>query len=243
MPRCTHSKTRPVPRTASAESFWSKARGRIQTTHLQQCSGHHVRFGKIPHGLPAQPAQRLSTEPSTTSNTSYWNKLVSKGERALEHNLHFNRPLQWVSEGLQRYKKRLQEQPFWMETPPTALGSAAEGSGEGRVSWSVANTAVYGGYAFPRVCFSREHETHNFIAHFPSPPTGNFSYFLAKKTHPQNNQQPHQLRWFPTRLPSLRSSCQYRDQPGLFRQLKSGLTSSPLEWIKEFKRGENWEIF
>lgn len=138
----------------------------------------------------------------------------------------------------------------WMETLCTALGSAAEGSGEGRVSWYVASTAVYGGYAFPRVCLNREHEAHNFIVHFPSPPTRNFSYFLKKKTNQNQTKkstpkQPtaHQPRWFDTRLPPLRSSCQYRDQPGLFRQLKSGLTSSPLEWIKECKKGENWEIF
>lgn len=75
---------------------------------------------------------------------------------------------------------------------------------------------------------------------------------FSEKKNPNPNQtkkstpkQPtaHQPRWFHTRLSPLRSSCQYRDQPGLFRQLKSGLTSSPLEWIKECKKGENWEIF
>lgn len=90
-----------------------------------------------------------------------------------------------VSQGLERHKNRLQEWPFWMETPPTALGSAAEGSGEGRVSWSVANTAVYGGYAFPRVCFNRARDSQFHGSLSLSTHRELFIYSGKKKTYPK----------------------------------------------------------
>lgn len=178
-------------------------------TVLHQCSGHHVRFGNIPHGLTAQAAQHPSTEPSTTSNISYCHKQL------LEHLQH---------QSLEQTGEQTGErQPALQQAPPVGVSRAEEvqnriqdspsgwkhslqhsalcrGEREGRVSWSVASTAVYGGYAFPRVCFNREHETHNFIVHFPSPPTGNFSYFLVKNP-PQNNQQLTKLGGFQTGSP------------------------------------------
>jgi len=64
----------------------------------------------------------------------------------------------------QRDKSWAPAQPFY-GGPGTAavLSPCAWGRVEGRVSWSVANTAVppVKDIAFPRVCFISEHETHN----------------------------------------------------------------------------------
>lgn len=180
-----------------------------------------MRFGNFPWPH--------STEPSTTSNNRYKQELQQHQslEQTGEQKGDRQAALQQASPaGILRGVEQDPGQPCWMETPPTALSSVQRGVG--RVSWSVASTAVYGGYAFPRVCFNREHETHSFMFTFPLHPPGTSDIFWEKNPL-QKQPTAHQPRWFPNRLPSLRGSCPYRVQPGLFRQLKSGLTSSPLE--------------
>lgn len=113
---------------------------------------------------------------------------MSKGERTLEHNLHLNRQLQWVSQGVKRYEKRNQEQPFWMEVLPTALSSCCTGErgGKGFLVRGQYCCSSHGGYAFPRVCFNREHETHNFHNSLSLSTHWEFFHVFWKKNPPQN---------------------------------------------------------
>lgn len=141
-----------------------------------------MRSSNSPRVLTAQPANSPSTEPSTTSNTS----LPEKTD-APEHNLHLNRPLQWVSQGVKRYEKRNQEQPLWMETLPVALNSCCTGErgGKGFLVRGQYCCSSYGGYAFPRACFNGEHKTHNF--HSSLSPSTRWEFFtFSGKTPPQN---------------------------------------------------------
>lgn len=185
---------------------------------------------------PPSPQSTASTEPSTTSNTNHCHKLVSKG--GTQPAPQQAAPVS-VS-GLERYQSRSRTAPVDGNiTPSTQLCCRGEQGGFPG-PWP---TLLFMEDVPSPGCVSTEHETHNFTAHFPSPPTGNFSYILEKKKTASKQPSALHSQWFPSRLPSLRSCCQCRAQPGLFRQPKSGLTSSPLECIKECKKGENWEIF
>lgn len=122
---------------------------------------------------------------------------MSEGERTLEHHLHLNKQLRWVSQGVKRYEKRNQDQPLWMELLPPALSSCCTGQrgGEGFLVRGQYCCSSYGGCAFPRVCFNREHETHSFHSSLSLSTHWEFFVFSGKKkktnptTTPKHNRQ------------------------------------------------------
>lgn len=126
------------------------------------------------HNAPAQsPVPPVTTDTATnsswnSSNISHWNKLGSKGET---DKLHFNRLLQWVSQGVKRC--RTGSRTALLDGNTTySTQLCAEGSGEGFLVrgqhcclWRI---------CLPQGVFQQRARDSQFHVHFPSPPTGNF---------------------------------------------------------------------
>lgn len=89
-----------------AVSFWS----RIQSTQLHQCSGQHVRFGNIPHGLPAQSPVPPVTSilPQRATEHQQHQSLEQTGEQRAERQA----ALQQASPvGVSEVQNRIQDSP------------------------------------------------------------------------------------------------------------------------------------
>lgn len=106
---------------------------------------------------------------------------MNKIDRAPKHNLHLNRPLWWVSQGVKKYKKRNQEQPSWMETLPTALSPRCLGREGFPGSWPTLLFLLWR-MCLPQGVFQlRARDTQFPSFTFPLHPLGIFHVFWKKK--------------------------------------------------------------